>query len=474
MSGEHVEQQGMSVDAKRDMEEERLDLISKLPPEILGRIVSLLPLKQAVRTSSLSTPWRSLWAPLQVDLYFASDQMTGQEASKEAAQVMATFLRSCQRPQQWKFRLGLQKNKQEPSKTVQQLLVLATMGVDKELHLNFCDGEQVPNVFQLTLGLTTKTSGLSSLKSLHLRSVTLFAENLVSTLFSNCLLLENLKLENCSGLQSINIEAGNYLESFTVTNCPDMVNIKVSAPNLESFKYQGVLPLIQLKNTSNLIDVVLNLRDGLGYTEFDCEELLYLLASLKEVEILTISGWLLEWMCSAGVIFGQLQFRFNKLKELRWIDSLMNRTKRDSLACFLNSTPSLEKLYIEIDQSLSSIPHPFFHHYWHEPHLWMDYKTVKCNASQLVVLKSVRLVGFTNEEDELLLMDLLLKKAVTLKSMTVTSPENHPWSVAKVPLTQLKQTSRSCVKQMVVSATNKEYCFRFTGEDNSCSCEGCI
>ncbi|RVW98759.1 F-box protein [Vitis vinifera] len=474
MSGEHVEQQGMSVDAKRDMEEERLDLISKLPPEILGRIVSLLPLKQAVRTSSLSTPWRSLWAPLQVDLYFASDQMTGQEASKEAAQVMATFLRSCQRPQQWKFRLGLQKNKQEPSKTVQQLLVLATMGVDKELHLNFCDGEQVPNVFQLTLGLPTKTSGLSSLKSLHLRSVTLFAENLVSTLFSNCLLLENLKLENCSGLQSINIEAGNYLESFTVTNCPDMVNIKVSAPNLESFKYQGVLPLIQLKNTSNLIDVVLNLRDGLGYTEFDCEELLYLLASLKEVEILTISGWLLEWMCSAGVIFGQLQFRFNKLKELRWIDSLMNRTKRDSLACFLNSTPSLEKLYIEIDQSLSSIPHPFFHHYWHEPHLWMDYKTVKCNASQLVVLKSVRLVGFTNEEDELLLMDLLLKKAVTLKSMTVTSPENHPWSVAKVPLTQLKQTSRSCVKQMVVSATNKEYCFRFTGEDNSCSCEGCI
>lgn len=474
MSGEHVEQQGMSVDAKRDMEEERLDLISKLPPEILGRIVSLLPLKQAVRTSSLSTPWRSLWAPLQVDLCFASDQMTGQEASKEAALVMATFLRSCQRPQQWKFRLGLQKNKQEPSKTVQQLLVLATMGVDKELHLNFCDGEQVPNVFQLTLGLPTKTSGLSSLKSLHLRSVTLFAENLVSTLFSNCLLLENLKLENCSGLQSINIEAGNYLESFTVTNCPDMVNIKVSAPNLESFKYQGVLPLIQLKNTSNLIDVVLNLRDGLGYTEFDCEELLYLLASLKEVEILTISGWLLEWMCSAGVIFGQLQFRFNKLKELRWIDSLMNRTKRDSLACFLNSTPSLEKLYIEIDQSLSSIPHPFFHHYWHEPHLWMDYKTVKCNASQLVVLKSVRLVGFTNEEDELLLMDLLLKKAVTLKSMTVTSPENHPWSVAKVPLTQLKQTSRSCVKQMVVSATNKEYCFRFTGEDNSCSCEGCI
>lgn len=276
------------------MEEERLDLISKLPPEILGRIVSFLPLKQAVRTSSLSTPWRSLWAPLQVDLYFASDQMTGQEASKEAALVMATFLRSCQRPQQWKFRLGLQKNKQEPSKTVQQLLVLATMGVDKELHLNFCDGEQVPNVFQLTLGLPTKTSGLSSLKSLHLRSVTLFAENLVSTLFSNCLLLENLKLENCSGLQSINIEAGNYLESFTVTNCPGMVNIKVSAPNLKSFKYQGVLPLIQLKNTSNLIDVVLNLRDGLGYTEFDCEELLYLLASLKEVEILTISGWLLE------------------------------------------------------------------------------------------------------------------------------------------------------------------------------------
>ena len=77
-------------------------------------------------------------------------------------------------------------------------------------------------------------------------------------------------------------------------DCSNMAAIKVSAPNLISFEYHGALLQIEIKKTVTLVDVVLDLRDGPGRNEFDCEDVLPILASFKDVEVLTISGWLLE------------------------------------------------------------------------------------------------------------------------------------------------------------------------------------
>ncbi|KAK9290679.1 hypothetical protein L1049_008853 [Liquidambar formosana] len=451
------------------MEEGKLDLISSLPYEILRKIVSFLPLKQAVRTSVLSTAWRRHWAPFCVNLELNSGQITSHEASEEVTKVMGTFLRSYENSEQLKFSLCFPDESENGySKKKDELIVLATKGVQKELHLGFSEGQGVTSDFQLNLKPIcpnfrnhhpTQTVGFSSLKTLHLQSVTHLAKNLVSTFFSNFHLLESLNLEKCPELQGVNVEANDCLQRLVVADCPNMVSITVSAPNLKSFWYQGVLPQIRLNCVPNLVNVRLNLRDGLGQSEFDCEEILSLLASLKDVEILTISGWLLEWLCSAGVIFRRLEFQFNKLKELRWIDSIIDKHKRDSLACFLNISPFLEQLSVDIDKTHNSIAPPFFHHYWHEPHLWMDYATMKSNVSQLLHLKVIKLAAYSNEEDQLSLMDLLLEKAVMLQSMTVTSLENRSWRVGKIPCSQLKQTSQSHPKQVAISPPNKEYIF---------------
>ncbi|KAG5553843.1 hypothetical protein RHGRI_011648 [Rhododendron griersonianum] len=170
-----------------------------------------------------------------------------------------------------------------------------------------------------------------------------------------------------------------------------------------------------------------------------------------------------KWLCLAGVIFERLQFRFNKLKELSWFDALMNQTKRDSMACFLHISPHLEILFVKvkIDQNLSSIPCPYFHQYWHEPHLWMDYETVTSHACQLEHLKLIQLEGFTNEEDDqlMMLMNLLLRQSVALKSMTVISPEKESRQVTKIPKSQLKQTSACNPKRIVISSPNEDYFF---------------
>ncbi|XP_059670611.1 glycerol-3-phosphate acyltransferase RAM2-like [Cornus florida] len=132
-------------------------------------------------------------------------------------------------------------------------------------------------------------------KTLHLRSVTGLAEDIVPALFSDFKFLECLKLEKCIGLRCLEINAGGSLKSLTVVDCPDLAEITLSASNLKSFSYQGVLPRIQLKNGVNLVDVMLDMRAVIGHNEFDCEELLSLLAALKDVQILTLSGWLLEF-----------------------------------------------------------------------------------------------------------------------------------------------------------------------------------
>ncbi|KAI6698177.1 hypothetical protein NL676_018296 [Syzygium grande] len=253
--------------------------------------------------------------------------------------------------------------------------ILATKGVDKELHLNFFHSKMEDKCYyqkKMNLGNTTppiNITNLSTLRTLHLRSVAGVTADLASSLLTNCQLIQSLKIEKCAGFKRIGIEKNESLGSLMIVDCMDIENVTVSAAGLRSFVYKGVLTQIHMKNALNLVDVVLDLEGAFGNSDFDCEEVLCLLSSLKEVESLTISGWLLEWLCSAGVIFGRLEFQLHKLKQLSWIDTLMDNAKHDSLACFLNSCPILEKLFITIDPSRSSVTCSYFHQHWHEPHL---------------------------------------------------------------------------------------------------------
>lgn len=159
-----------------------------------------------------------------------------------------------------------------------------TKSLDKVLHLKFFSRDE-PVLSSINLVseqsvISHKPNKFSSLKTLNLKYITHLAENYISVLFSNCLVLESLKIEKCKELKNINIKANSCLKRFIVVDCPSIDSVTICAPNLKSFWYQGVLPIIQFENTPQLVDVVLNLRDGLGNIEFDCEDVLSFLASL--------------------------------------------------------------------------------------------------------------------------------------------------------------------------------------------------
>ncbi|RVW98743.1 F-box protein [Vitis vinifera] len=423
--------------------EEPTDLISSLPQEIIRCIVSLLPLKDAARTSVLSGLWRSLWAPTRVNFDFDFDRVTSHEASEDRRLLDNGG---------WMGYFGY--------KGGPQLLWWGHTTWVRDFRLKLDVGPPCP------VHKISEASCFASLKNLHFESVSFLAEDIVPALFSNCLLLESLRFVKCRDLRSIDVEAASSFQSFEMVDCPNVASITLSAPNLKSFRYGGILPSIQINKGSNLVDSILDFIQSPANYEFDTEQLISLLADLKEVEILTLSGWLLQCLCLAGVIFNKLDFQFNKLKELWWKGSSMDREKRDSMSCFLKITPSLERLCIDIDPQLRSIPTPIFHQYWHEPHLWMDYATVKSNASLLKHLSMVSISGFTRKLDEVILMDLLFEKAVILQRMIVKSRENNCWRVVKIPKSQMHQAWRRQWKFSVASQENK-YLYGFIEDDCS-------
>ncbi|KAF8042383.1 hypothetical protein BT93_A0878 [Corymbia citriodora subsp. variegata] len=332
------------------MAQEHVDLISNLPQDTLRRINSFLPLEEAVRTSLLSTRWRSLWSPTMVIHFTAGDSPTAAvDAVKDSLEAVGALLGSYNSPEMHKLCFQFPEG---------DVTIVATKGVNKELHLNFSRSlkeDKCCYQLKMELGNTTpiNITNLSTLRTLHLQSVASVTKDFTSSLLTNCRLLQSLKIKKCEGLKRIEIENIESLRSLMIVDCMDIENVTVSATGLKSFVYKGLLTQIHVKNALNLVDVVLDLEGAFGNSDLDCEEVLSVLSSLNEVETLTTSGWLLEWLCSAGVIFGRLEFQFYKLKQLRWIDSLMDNPKRDSLACFLNICPALETLFITDKSDLS-------------------------------------------------------------------------------------------------------------------------
>ncbi|KAL6131844.1 hypothetical protein ACLB2K_070217 [Fragaria x ananassa] len=76
--------------------------------------------------------------------------------------------------------------------------------------------------------------GFNNLRSLSLSYVTL-DQIFMAHLFSNCLLLESLKIKNCHGLSHLNI-VGDRLSDLKLSHCG---GIELSAPNLVSLEFCG-------------------------------------------------------------------------------------------------------------------------------------------------------------------------------------------------------------------------------------------
>ncbi|XWS56541.1 hypothetical protein CRYUN_Cryun09bG0094100 [Craigia yunnanensis] len=384
---------------KLDFEHNKVDMISSLPNDILFRIISFLPFESAVQTSLLSIRWKNLWKMALVK------DGTKEEAVFAVLNVLNDFPQFHQPRSNW----GLQYDFGQGNVL---LVAIAPKGI---LHLDFSAGKQESaRQFSLSLGRKRhiyyhqpSLSATFNLKSLYLVSVSYVFAEMVSCLLSNIPFLERLTIAKCNGLQSIQLQGNLKLQKLTVLDCLLLESIRVHF-NLQfslksfqfrgrvaSFKYYNEDPLYHRYNSPtndcspfDLEDAMLDFRQGPGYYGINIPGFKLMLQSIRRVKTLTLCRWVFQDLILPELyLLGEGLY---KLTELWWIDNSQERYNCNALISFLNLCPRLIRLYITIDPK--------------------SYNTTNINMSSIKVtrstnlkhLKAVKLEGFANEEEEII------------------------------------------------------------------------
>ncbi|KAK7273064.1 hypothetical protein RIF29_14110 [Crotalaria pallida] len=332
----HMEVASMKVDVQRNVG----DLLSNLPDEILGHIVSFLPNEFSLETNLLSTRWRDLWNKTIVRYGTAED----------FTDVVATFLTRFEVLDPLKHPRKLQFHIDEDN------VLLATIASNGKLLLDFSPWKKEMQMqyelqFKLNKQHITYLSSPSTflVKTLYLKSVNCFTSDVASSVVSNLEHLEKLVIVECSGLQSLSIDSKSKLHMLTIIDSLQLKSLHLKTSKLKSFRYRGPLPLIWPEYHFNLSEGMLDFRLGPNCSNFKSTDFDATLLTIKNAEVLTLCQWTFEALIWPSISPMSGSFKFYNLRELCWIAGYKDEHNMDALICFLGLCPALEQLFVTID-----------------------------------------------------------------------------------------------------------------------------
>lgn len=248
-----------------------VDSISQLPQDILVFILSLLPLKEAARTSTLSHRWRCLWSYIPclnfdaqeklLDLQLTEKNLESEERHyvKWVNRVIDSYKGSNLEALRIRFSLD-SRFQYDVDKWVQFTIQWNLKMFELNLSDSYDSGKYSPCSFpQLSGGPMehfprAMFSNSSSLTSLKLIAVNVGGEALECFL-TNCPLLDVLCVKYSHCLVSLRvIGASLKLRQLEVCMCNYLESLEISAPNIESFKYVGPWLSMPIKHTPKLLE----------------------------------------------------------------------------------------------------------------------------------------------------------------------------------------------------------------------------
>ncbi|CAK9176504.1 unnamed protein product [Ilex paraguariensis] len=405
-------------------EERKDDRISVLPDEILLSFLFLIPFKDALKTIALSTRWRDFWNRAALvrhgdiedidcavgDLLLHFDELNPLD---HAGRLQFHFSRG--------------------------LILLAVIGLEKNLRLDFSKGKQeFPRQFGWHLVLNSidpthqPPSYATFVKSLNLTSVSYLTNEIVSSLVSNFQSLESLTIARCEGLRSLRVDVLSKLLNLTILDCPHLKSLYIEAYELQSLRYRGPVCWFSLRGVVHLADAMLDCRSDPGYDHLLHKDFDPLVEAIGDVKTLTLCGWMFR------AVIHLPSLGFNKLEDLWWIDSSMEEYNIDALFAFLTidrtsycSPSSLSKCYNKVGK-LAKLRH----------------------------LKVVKLEGFTEDENVILLKELLLEVFSVEPRIVVATDGSYPRTIVKIPKHQRKNN----LKMVEPKSQRRKSLYKFVEE----------
>ncbi|KAM5549761.1 F-box/FBD/LRR-repeat protein [Rosa sericea] len=433
-----------------------LDRISSLPNDITEKILSRLPLREAVRTSVLSSKWRYKSAMLQ-DLGFDEygwRESQNREVDDYDDQIQTTFVNMVDHvlllhigPIR-KFELfadevatrDLDRWLAHLSRNSIKELVLCLWV--EEYHIPLCVFScqdlvllDLTKYFLMDSNLTevwlpkppSTFKGFRSLKSLQLVGITV-AQNVFENLICCSPLLERLILQYCS-----------------------VTTLNIDAPNLKFLNILGMFWVVNLKSTLNLTDASIGVTiytDGPNqrwvpdsWFPSSSSNLLKIFDHLPHIRKLAIKFDCLKYL-SLGALPEKLPKPCEYLNVLS-IDICFDDPDAILTAlCILRSCPALQELEILMDRREKLTRTPGVVDEQRSSCLDVTYN---CTLSQLRLVKITDISGVKAELD---FIRFLLLSSPLLERMTITPPQvPKPASVDGFPklvkeLLQFKRESK--------------------------------
>ncbi|KAI9124741.1 hypothetical protein K1719_004663 [Acacia pycnantha] len=444
-----------------------MDMLSLLPDSILYTIVSLLPFKEAARTSILCKRWVHLWrSTTNIDFnesFFVNHEDDETKRSQKLAFVkfINNFLINYQEPFIDKFSLKLSKPS-EFSDTVQCCIAFAFQRGVRQLELDLSEpaweeddnddkeGGDVNQVASFRLpsdiyGYYNNNGGSRSLESLKLFScefslsdlmnnfvglkdvsfgyVALNLDEVKELLFNYVGNIESLSLKKCWNLPHFDVgeDRNLNLRRLAIDRCNFQNDyIVFKAPNLRYLKYSGAVGAYDMIVDEALEEADLDFSSE-NYVELG--DVLYkVLIDLYSVKVLTVCGYFLQ-----AIPLGEEPFRVHmdlNLKHLIMKASLQT-TEFWGISFLLESSPSLHTLTFNL-----ASPAFIFQDYEgpvtniDARRFWMDQtRHFKCLKTSVEV---VNMKGFRGSDNEYFMLHSLVKCGKVLKKMNIYLSTQDP------------------------------------------------
>ncbi|XP_071729068.1 F-box protein At2g39490-like [Rutidosis leptorrhynchoides] len=360
--------------SKSEIEE---DYISKLPDEVLTKILSVYPLDFGSKTVALLT---GLWYRPCIKKHGGST-LNILDFQSAVSKLVDNF------DEDNPLKMPTRRLEYHVN---QKLIVTASIGLNKKLNLDFLKGSHEfsrHNNVGCKIVMNPKDfANPFSVKTLKVTSVNFLTCDQMLSLIEKSRYFETSIINVCDELSSLRIEGQGLAKPMNLSIL-DCLNLKSVRFEIKSLGYCRVLcwflvyiVIMYLEDVKKLV------FEGVGfdrklykwmYTPF--------LEAIRDVKVLTLNRSMYK-KAFQPLLNEEHDFQFNKLKNLWWIDDRMDDDNINSLFSFLKFCTSLERLFITIDPESYSGPCTS------DPH-----NVIKIQNARLHNLKVVKLEGFEDE-----------------------------------------------------------------------------
>lgn len=256
---DHNHNQNQNQNPSQNPDRNQMDLISHLPDCLLSSILLLLPIRDSVRTSILSSRWRDIWKlnPLHLDDFFIKSNLHNGHETRQAI----TGIASVHPGPIHSFHIS----QFDVHPEVDDLIETLTRKGIRDLVLSF--GQQGKLRYRLPFSLLecqtlrkvslsdcyfspspVLSSSFPNLKELTLEFVFLW-DDLLHCLLKSCAQLEVLQLINCTGLQYARLNCaklqkltiheccGGYVKEMVIENAPELRSLRLGEKTVDHTRF---------------------------------------------------------------------------------------------------------------------------------------------------------------------------------------------------------------------------------------------